>query len=426
MRKVVALIALAFVAQAFSASTANAQGVLGRLKKKAAERVEDKTDKATDKALDKVECLITDEKCIRDAKAAGKQVEVKGKAGGSGSAAAAASSTPEGGKPGQGAWANFDFVPGDKVVFAEDFTADRVGNFPKRLELEKGTMEVVEWPQGSGRRWLRATGASEFTVTLPQTLPERWTMEFEETIPWQAMWFYPGEKTDQGPTAVQTIFLSGTDVHAWVPGKSVSEIDPRKIFHDMNGENEFLSRPFHVRMQADGNYMKVYLDEQRIVNMPNMGRWQGKEIHFYFRDNTVNGRPSPPLITNISINAGGKELYDKLMADGRLAVQGIYFDVGSDHIRPESSGTLAEIVDMLKGHTDLKIGIEGHTDNVGDAAGNQSLSDKRAHAVKEYLEKNGVDGSRMQYKGYGATKPASPNTTPEGRQNNRRVELVKM
>jgi outer membrane protein OmpA-like peptidoglycan-associated protein len=71
--------------------------------------------------------------------------------------------------------------------------------------------------------------------------------------------------------------------------------------------------------------------------------------------------------------------------------------------------------------------IEGHTDNVGNAQSNQSLSERRAAAVKQYLVTMAhVDATRLSTKGYGASKPIAPNTTAEGRQENRRVELVKM
>jgi OmpA-OmpF porin, OOP family len=82
---------------------------------------------------------------------------------------------------------------------------------------------------------------------------------------------------------------------------------------------------------------------------------------------------------------------------------------------------------MLKDHGDLKLTIEGHTDNVGKAKANQALSEKRAAAVRQFLiDSYQVDGARLQAKGLGQTKPVGSNDTAEGKQSNRRVELVKM
>ncbi len=132
------------------------------------------------------------------------------------------------------------------------------------------------------------------------------------------------------------------------------------------------------------------------------------------------------LIGPIRIAAGGRKLYDALSEKGRVATQGIYFDTGSDGIRQESAPTLKEIGTMLKEHADLKLTIEGHTDNVGKAESNQTLSQKRAAAVRQYLVDNyQIDGARLEAKGLGQTQPVGANDTAEGRQQNRRVELVK-
>jgi outer membrane protein OmpA-like peptidoglycan-associated protein len=81
---------------------------------------------------------------------------------------------------------------------------------------------------------------------------------------------------------------------------------------------------------------------------------------------------------------------------------------------------------MLKAHPEMKLAIEGYTDNVGGAAKNQALSEKRAEAVKTYLVSNsGVPAERLTAKGFGSSKPAASNDTEAGRQKNRRVELVK-
>jgi outer membrane protein OmpA-like peptidoglycan-associated protein len=157
--------------------------------------------------------------------------------------------------------------------------------------------------------------------------------------------------------------------------------------------------------------------------VPNANLGRANKIFIMFDASTDH----PAYFRNFRIAAGGRKLYDAIAEKGRAATQGIYFDTGSDGIRPESAPTLKEIGDMLKEHADLKLAIEGHTDNVGVAASNQTLSEKRAAAVRQYLiDKYSIDGSRLVAKGLGATKPVTSNDTPEGRQNNRRVELVKM
>ena len=102
------------------------------------------------------------------------------------------------------------------------------------------------------------------------------------------------------------------------------------------------------------------------------------------------------------------------------------FATGKADLQPESRPVLKEIASMLKKYGDLKILIEGHTDNVGSAASNLALSEGRAAAVKGALVGEfGVDGGRITTKGFGDTKPSVPNTTASGRAQNRRVEIVK-
>jgi outer membrane protein OmpA-like peptidoglycan-associated protein len=327
-------------------------------------------------------------------------------------AGAAAVASPAA-KPGEGTWLNYDFVPGDKVLFFDDFTTDPVGNFPHRLELVTGNMEIAEW---QGRRLLRATSwYAEFKVPLPGPLPPRFTVEFELAGPGGRGIFVtcnPAGSQDEDYSEVQ-----------W--GAGVVEVRGEKGGTSrVNFDRDLADKLFFCRMMGDGKYLKVYTNETRYANLPNAAFGHGDQLRFVLQATD----DYPMFVGPIRIAEGGRiQLYDKLASEGRVATQGILFDTGSDRIRPESTPTLTDIAQMLTLHADLKLRIEGHTDNVGDAAANQALSEKRAAAVKAYLVgKHQVDAARLETAGLGASKPVAPNDTPEGRQTNRRVELVKL
>ncbi|HET9011131.1 MAG TPA: OmpA family protein [Gemmatimonadaceae bacterium] len=410
MQTLTRLTVAAALAGAMASSTpaaASAQGIFGRMKDRAAEaakrKVEERTEKrageATDAALDKAECKVPGTTCDDSEKSEGN---------------AAAASADKGKsaklKPGQGAWKNYDFVPGDRVIFAEDFSDADVGDFPKRLTFKSGNIEVVEW---SGARYLSTnTFGSRFSLPLPETLPERFTLELDYSAAGgNGMTIY---FTDPDKGSDRTYVDMGT----WSGGLRNGGIDAMGSPANQYGYKDAV---FPVRIMADGKHVKVYMGETRVANVPNATLGRATRIWF-----VLPGREErAAMIGNIRVAAGGKKLYDALSANGRVATQGILFDVGSDRIRPESTPTLKEITAMLKEHAGLKLSIEGHTDNVGDDDANEALSEQRAAAVKAYLVSQGIADGRLTSKGLGASKPVASNDRPEGRQQNRRVELVK-
>ncbi len=117
-------------------------------------------------------------------------------------------------------------------------------------------------------------------------------------------------------------------------------------------------------------------------------------------------------------------MYDALNKDGFMALY-INFDTGKADIKPESGPVIGEIASLLKGHAGLRIGIEGHTDNVGTPQGNKTLSEARARAVLAAVIAAGVDAARLTAVGWGQEKPIADNRSEEGRAKNRRVEIVK-
>jgi outer membrane protein OmpA-like peptidoglycan-associated protein len=176
------------------------------------------------------------------------------------------------------------------------------------------------------------------------------------------------------------------------------------------------------------------------------------EAHFYFLDQPSNPItlafvlgpedaslqaikitfPPPPAAQNPGAaggggggGGGGGANMEQTLADKKpVEVYGIYFDFNSATIKPESEAVLKQISDILHKNPDWKLSVAGHTDNIGDAAFNQDLSNRRAAAVKDALvTRYGIAPGRLTTSGYGASRPIEPNTTLEGRARNRRVEL---
>ncbi|MHB9099513.1 MAG: OmpA family protein [Syntrophales bacterium] len=131
------------------------------------------------------------------------------------------------------------------------------------------------------------------------------------------------------------------------------------------------------------------------------------------------------MFTNFRLAEGGKNIRSALDTDGKIITHGILFDTGKDVIKPESLPTLKSIFAILNDDPGLNFSIEGHTDNQGNKAINQPLSEKRASAVSAWLADKGIAAERLKIKGLGDTMPIDSNATPEGRANNRRVEFVK-
>ena len=117
-------------------------------------------------------------------------------------------------------------------------------------------------------------------------------------------------------------------------------------------------------------------------------------------------------------------MLDALNRDGHVALY-INFDTGKSIIKPESKPIIKQIIEMLKSNPDLKLSVEGHTDNVGNPKSNQTLSEARAKAVAAAIVAEGIDPKRLSALGHGQDKPIADNKTEEGRAKNRRVELVK-
>lgn len=411
-------------------SQADAQ-LLKKLKDAAQDAVEDEAANQTERLLrEAIRCAVNDPVCAKEAEDDDKPVIYTDQNGevitddegtpitDRDEAASQAGVSPDAGaggrKPGEGAWANYDFVPGEQVLFVDDFTDDEAGDFPRRLEWIRGNMELVEWED---RMLLRTTaGGSQFAILLPEGVPERFTLEFDVSD--AGMTYGTIVILEEGRDNLRDYWKSPRFAFGHWRGSGVwREGQPLSTVEDDRIRTEIVT----ARIMADGEHVKVFLNEKRIANAPRIEIPRGDRITF-----EMWGTDEKPVyIGNIRVAAGGRDLYDDLIEAGRVATQGIFFDVDSDGIRPESTPTLEEIGEMLEEHPDLRIAIEGHTDSTGNDDHNLDLSIRRAVAVRGFLiDTYGIDADRLEADGFGETRPVGDNETPEGRQQNRRVELV--
>ena len=134
------------------------------------------------------------------------------------------------------------------------------------------------------------------------------------------------------------------------------------------------------------------------------------------------------LLQTIRIDLPAKDagVERALSTECRAELPGIYFAFNSSSLDPASDPALATVSRLLAKHADWTLAIEGHTDNIGGDAANQTLSTQRAEAVRSALaSRYHIAPARLRSSGFGATRPREPNTTIEGRARNRRVELVR-
>lgn len=324
-------------------------------------------------------------------------------------------------------WSKYDFIPGDKILFEDNQEDEENGEFPSRWDLVKGRVENANFDNANVIYFMTAS-----STIIPYIdnrnqdyVPDKFTLEFdayyekEEYTAYQ-VWF--SDIKNQNPDSKLTypvVIINAS--HAKT--KNSSGVYPGAE-NDKYNNSKGMWR--HVSISFNRRALKVYIDDARVLNVPNM------EINPTGITLGIDGFGTAGVkginryIKNIRLAEGAVKLYDKLQQEGKIVSNGIRFDVNKATIKPESMGVLNKVYDLMVKHPEIKFRIYGHTDSDGDETYNQQLSEQRAAAVADKLVSMGIEKGRLMHKGFGETVPVSGNSTPEGKAQNRRVEFVKL
>ncbi len=418
--------------------TVNAEGQIKvdlkkKLEQQVNRRLNQKADQAIDKVLDTAEDSIAAGLKTDDGsgQATGNQNNTEGQGQGKSNQKAGSQSGPS-----LESYSKYDFIPGEKVIFYEDFSQDAVGDFPA-LWNTNGSAEVVTTNLYPGN-WMKFVGDNCVWTDELIKLPDNYTIEFD-IIP------IKGEEGDRMAgyyfRLYQCINQKSWDGGA-VPGKAgflfAVEYTGRPTYRTyINGtEDEDLGltgyinneelyqkkdQKYHIAIWVQKARVRLYQEQNKIIDLPKAFPVTSVKM------DRIRLEYGAAMISNIRIAVGAPDMRNKLMTEGKLVTYGIYFDVNKDVVKPESYGTLKEIATILNEVPDVKVKIVGFTDADGADAANLDLSKRRAASVKNELVKSfGVKGDRLETDGMGEGQPVAPNDTPANKALNRRVEFIKL
>jgi len=411
------IILLSLVCSGFIASS-NAQ-ILKKLKDKVNRKVDEKIDRAIDKTVDEG----ADGKKPADKKADPAGTDPATTDAGATTATGAGAATQS-----FAAYAKFDFIPGDSVIFEDNIQDEDTDEIPSKWIVEGGQAEVRMVNEEKVIQCLDGAVKLKPRIKNPaKMLGKRWTLEFDMMISPKISEYTSGNNfvNNIGFTDAVGDFRKPIEVKSW--WKTHQALKFNNVEGEFSGDAPAVGKFMHVSISANEKSVKGYINSQRVMNVQIEEGSEANQEFFIQTAFNTSKELKFNYFKNFRLAKGGKDPYKQVTTGNKFIARGITFEYQSANIKPTSMGELNRIVTMLKDHTELNFEIGGHTSKTGEgsAAANLSLSEERAKNVRKKLTELGVDENRLTAKGYGEAKPMADNATADGRANNQRVEFIK-
>lgn len=333
-------------------------------------------------------------------------------------------------------YSKYDFVPGDKLLFFDDFSQDFIGDFPSKWNTN-ASGEVVKI-SNEGNWFELKSGYGVYFIPDVKDLPEDYTIEFDLLT--------QGVGRQTSSTARVHVVLSDNnkfnnglqhyaDVSIPVGQYGAFSLRAKNYFNRGGGDvntdikadvrDEVLNKP-HVAISVTKNRYRLWINETKYVDIPRFIQELNVLKYLKFHINNFKDGEERLFITNLKVSEGGVDLRRKLMSEGKISTNGILFDSGSANIQPRSLGIVRQISQVLMQDENINLLIVGHTDSDGNDETNLKLSRERAKSVKKALVNiYNISSNRLTTDGEGENQPVEDNSTVEGKAQNRRVVFIK-
>jgi len=324
------------------------------------------------------------------------------------------------------------------VIVTGAMTNEAVWAIIKPAFLASGWTVVHEWSAGGFLMFVhyQRDGVEAWAETDPLG-PERAAVDIVEAAPIPFTFtLKPPAATPEPVSATAGDFPWLGPLPGWQFRSSVADTDPFRVAITGVTEPELVAPSSIIKTyrqppvgMSDSLFHAAYHDALIKAGWTILYDRQNVSLTAHF---TQNGRNLWATLYKSEFNeirvadagAASKDMSSDLKTDCHVAIYGVLFDFNKSTLQPDSDPVLQQILELLKKNPAQKIEVQGHTDNVGGDAYNQTLSEARAKAIVTWITQHGIAGDRLTAKGFGKTKPIADNATDAGRAKNRRVEIA--